>query len=167
MGARDKDVWSELEYIRALYHGMYLVAAEDIGMKPNQSPAGWPSASDKSIAEAWLSGWSSDPDLLVDARVSVPIYAGGDYTRMWGTFGIRLCHLYVSYATPPRFRYSESQDWLLVDSTECDTAKYLIPIIEFAEFELEGSHTLTRQEFRSICDRYATKEAIIKALETQ
>ncbi len=166
-GTRDKDVWSELEYMRALYHGMYLVAAEDIGMKPTRSPAGWPSASDKSIAETWLSGWSSDPDLLVDARVSVPMYAGGAYTRMWGTFGIRLCHLYVSYATPPRFHYSGSQDWIQVDSTECDTAKYLIPILEFGEFQLTGNHTLTRQEFRSICDRYATKEEIVKALEAR
>jgi hypothetical protein len=161
------DLWSELEYMRALYHGLYLVAAEDIGMKPAQSPPGWPSISDKSIAETWLKAWSGDADLIVDARVSVPIYAGDYYTRIWGTFGIRLCHLYVSYARAPRFHYSGSQDWMPVDSTECDTAKYLIPILEFGEFQLKGNKTLNRQEFRSICDRYSTKAAMIKALETR
>ena len=166
-GARTMDLWSELEYMRALYHGLYLVAAEDIGMKPAQSPPGWPSISDKSIAETWLKAWSGDADLIVDARVSVPIYAGDYYTRIWGTFGIRLCHLYVSYARAPRFHYSGSQDWMPVDSTECDTAKYLIPILEFGEFQLKGNKTLNRQEFRSICDRYSTKAAMIKALETR
>lgn len=167
IGARDKDLWTELEYMRALYHGLYLVAAEDIGMKPAQSPSGWPSASDKSTAETWLNAWSGDPDLQADARVSVPMYAGDAYTRMWGTFGIRLCHFSASYAVPPRFRYSNSQDWLKVDSSECDTAKYLIPVLEFGEFRLNGKHVLTRLEFRSICDRYSTKDAIIKALEAQ
>jgi hypothetical protein len=86
---------------------------------------------------------------------------------MWGTFGIRLCHFSASYAIPPRFHYSGSGDWLPVDSAECDTAKYLIPVLEFGEFQLNGNHTLTRQEFRSICDRYSTKQAIITALEAQ
>jgi hypothetical protein len=164
-GTRDKDLWSELDYMRGLYHGLYLVAAEDIGMKPSQSPASWPSGDDKLIAETWLAGWKGDPDLLVDARVSVPIFAGGDYTRMWGTLGIRLCRFHVSYATPPRARYAADQAWGQVDLSECDTAQYIIPILEFAEFELAGNRTLTRQEFRTVCDRYSTKEAIIKALE--
>jgi hypothetical protein len=166
-GTRAMDLWTELEYMRALYHGLYLVSAEDIGMKPTQSPAGWTAASDKSIAESWLNSWSSDPDFQIDARVSVPIYAGDTYTRMWGTFGIRLCHFSASYVIPPRFHYSGSQDWLPVDSTECDTARYLFPVLEFGEFQLNGHRTLTRQEFRSICDRYSTKGAIITALEAQ
>lgn len=136
-------------------------------MKPAQSPSGWPSVSDKSIAESWLNSWSNDADLQVDARVSVPVYAGDTYTRMWGTFGIRLCHFSASYAIPPRFHYSGGQDWFPVNSTECDTAKYLVPILEFGEFQLNGQRTLTRQEFRSVCNQYSTKDAIIKALEAK
>jgi hypothetical protein len=164
-GTRRDDLWSELEYMRALFHGLYLVSAEDIGMKPAQSPAGWPSVSDKSTAEVWLQTWLNDPDLAADARVAVPIYAGDSYTMMWGTLGIRLCHLYVAYAVPPRFRSVGGQNWNTLDSSACDTAKYLIPVLEFGEFRLSGKHVLTRQEFRSICDQNPTKEAIIRALQ--
>ena len=150
--------------MRAFYHGLYLVAAEDIGMRTTQSPAGWPASSDKSTAETWLATWQSDPDLSADTRVCVPIYADPVSTRMWGTLGIRLCNFYVSYAVPPKIRYLNGEGWMAMDTSECDTAEYLIPILEFGEFQLKGSHTLTRQEFRSICDRYSTKEAILKAL---
>jgi hypothetical protein len=35
---------------------------------------------------------------------------------------------------------------------------------EFAEVELPGLRSLTRQELRAICDREKTREAIVKAL---
>jgi len=35
---------------------------------------------------------------------------------------------------------------------------------EFAEVELKGIRTLTREELRAICDREKTKEAILEVL---
>jgi ribonuclease BN (tRNA processing enzyme) len=43
-------------------------------------------------------------------------------------------------------------------------AEHLIPVDEFAEFELAGSTTMTREEFRTLCDRCKTKEEILEAL---
>jgi len=38
------------------------------------------------------------------------------------------------------------------------------PVDEFAEFELHGLRTLTRDEFRNMCEREKTKEKIVEAL---
>jgi hypothetical protein len=40
----------------------------------------------------------------------------------------------------------------------------VIPVVEFAEFELNGSNALSREEFRAVCDRCSTKEEIVRAL---
>jgi len=44
---------------------------------------------------------------------------------------------------------------------------YLIPVDEFAEIELPGLRALSREEFRQVCDRAKTKDAIIKELESR
>ena len=43
----------------------------------------------------------------------------------------------------------------------------MIAVDEFAEFEVDGSNTLTRAELRAFCDKYKTKEAILEALSTE
>jgi hypothetical protein len=166
-GWRPDDIWTELETMRSLCHGLYLVSAEDIGLKASQSPASWPAVSDKAAAEQWLSSWTTDPDLSVDTRVSVPTYDNLTSTRMWGTIGVRLCHLWVNYAVPPRVRPDTGGAWIQLNPGKCDTAKYEIPVMEFAEFTLRGERTLTRSEFRAVCDQYGTKDAIVNALERQ
>jgi len=45
------------------------------------------------------------------------------------------------------------------------TARYLIPVDEFAEVELSGLTVLTREEFRELCDKESDKEGIIAALQ--
>ena len=47
---------------------------------------------------------------------------------------------------------------------ELKPADYLIPVDEFAEVEIQGFHVLTREEYRAVCDRNQTKEAILEAL---
>jgi len=79
---------------------------EDVGMRP------FPLADEIAdtsacvrIAEDWLRGWESDPDLAVDTRVAVPIYADQDVeTRHWATLGVRGAAVAGGYARPPRWR---------------------------------------------------------------
>jgi hypothetical protein len=167
-GERAPDLYSELHQQRDLFYGLYLVSIEDLGMQPEL-------ARDEPVEEAgcrkgatdWLAHAFDDPDLAADTRVSVPIYAdaGNNVTRLWATLGVRLARLDVSYARPPSLKPANgSKEWELVENHRLKPAEYLIPVDEFAEIELKGLRTLTRDELRAICDREKTKEAVLAAL---
>ena len=87
-------------------------------------------------------------------------------TRLWATVGVRLAHLDASYARPPRVRpKGEKGDWQEVEPYQIGSSRYVIPVVEFAEFEMNGSKALSREEFRALCDRCSTKEEIVEALQ--
>ena len=121
----------------------------------------------KEAALSWLETYGSDPDLACDTRVAVPIVADPmrNVTRLWATLGVRLAPLEASYARAPKVRpKGKGGPWQDVESRELSDRSYVIPVDEFAEFEVRGSKALTRTELRAICDRYDTKEAILEAL---
>ncbi|MGD0897510.1 MAG: hypothetical protein ABR915_06710, partial [Thermoguttaceae bacterium] len=167
-GFRGGALAGELDGIRLRFYGFYLVACEDIGMKP-QLLADEPL--DQKAAQAAALGWLKDleqnPDLACDTRVAVPIYV--DYvarrTRLWATLGVRLARLEAGYARPPKVRpKGYGGAWKEVEGYQLAGSQYVIPVDEFAEIELPGLRTLTRQELRAACDRHKTKEEIVKAL---
>ena len=167
-GERAVDLHAELLWMRDAFYGLHLIAAEDIGMKPGIA-ADEPVDRDGSyrIASDWLAKAIDDVDLAADTRVSVPIYfdLGRDVTRLWLTLGVRLTKLEAEYARPPSIKPAKSEgDWKPVAEHKLQGARYLIAVDEFAEVELKGIRTLTREELRAICDREKTKEAILEAL---
>ncbi|MFO7898248.1 MAG: hypothetical protein R6V58_04210 [Planctomycetota bacterium] len=167
-GRREPDLLSELDGIRRRFYGFYLVSCEDIGMRPeflDGEPVDRDAA--KRAALDWLDTFRDDPDLAADTRVCVPIYVDpmNNRTLFWGTLGVRLCRFEASYARPPKLRpQGTDSEWRDAAPYELDTSDYLIPVDEFAEFSLPISRTLTRAEFRAICDEHKTKEAILEAL---
>jgi hypothetical protein len=79
--------------------------------------------------------------------------------------GVRLARLEAEYARPPKVRpKAQGGPWKEVEGYQLAPSQYVIPVDEFAEIELSGLRTLTRQELRAACDRYKTKEEIVKAL---
>jgi hypothetical protein len=86
-------------------------------------------------------------------------------TRLWLTLGVRLARLEAQYARPPKIRPTgQGGPWKEVERYQLAPSQHVFPVEEFAEVELPGLRTLTRQELRAICDRLKTKEEIIKAL---
>jgi hypothetical protein len=167
-GTREASLTDELEAVRLRFYGFYLIACEDIGMKP-QLLAGEPldQIAAQAAALEWLKGLERDPDLACDTRVAVPIYIdlGTGKTRLWATLGVRLARLDAEYPRPPRVRpKGQGGPWKAVETYQLAPSQYVIPVDEFAEIELPGLRTLTRQELRAACDRYQTKEEIVKAL---
>ena len=119
-------------------------------------------------ATKWLEHLDADPDLACDTRVSLPIAIDlvRGKTRFWATVGVRLAHLDASYARPPRVRpEGEKGEWQEPKSYQIGPSQYVIPVVEFAEFELNGSNALSREEFRAVCDRCSTKEEIVQTLQ--
>ncbi len=170
-GERTPSLRDELDSMRDLFYGVALLSAEDIGMRlalHDDEPVD-PDRCER-LATDWLAHALQDPDLAVDTRVSIPIYAdpGRKITRLWATLGVRLTRLEASFARSPRIKPKEgegSEDWKAVEPSTLATSYYLIAVDEFAEVELRGNRALTRKELRIVCDQQKTKEAIVTTLE--
>jgi hypothetical protein len=167
-GQRAPGLHTELMDMRDLFYGLYLVSAEDIGLKPDIT-TDEPVSQDHCyhLATSWLKKVSTDPDLLADTRVAVPIFVDQirGVTRLWVTLGVRLAKLEAGYARPPSIKPANGEGaWHEAEPHQLKNAQFLIPVDEFADFELKGNQVLSREELRAICDREKTKEAIVHAL---
>ncbi len=167
-GPREKDLFAELQFMRSLFYGLYLLSAEDIGQKPTLLPDEPVDRADcEKTAANWLANFKTDADLAADSRVAAPVYydSRNGTTRVWMTLGVRLAHLDARYARAPRIRPEKlGGNWEEFDSGKLVPAEYLIPVDEFAEVELQAGRVLDRAELRTVCDRFKTKAAITKAL---
>lgn len=168
-GLREVSLNDELEAIRLRTYGFYLVSCEDIGMAPallEGEPVDREAA--KQAALQWIEGIADNPDLACDTRVAVPIYTDpmAGTARIWVTLGVRLAKLDASYARAPKIRpQGDGRPWQEVAQHELVNTSMLIPVDEFAEVEVRASKIPNRAELRALCDKYKTKEKIIRALE--
>lgn len=170
-GMRESSLADELGAMRDRFYGFYLVACEDIGMRPHFVP-GEPVDAGRSMRTAldWLKSAADDPDLACDTRVAVPVYVDPtrNRTRLWATLGVRLARLEASYVRPPKIRpREEAGEWQDVQPHQLGTSGYYITVDEFAEFEIEGLAGLTRAELRAVCDEHSTKDEILRALDAR
>ncbi|MBK9974125.1 MAG: hypothetical protein IPP14_05055 [Planctomycetes bacterium] len=170
-GWRDMPLGDELESMRLLFYGLHLVSCEDIGCH-DQLLAGEVENADyaRALADQWLQGWASDPDLAVDTRVAVPVfYNQGRSTRFWATLGVRAAPLSVRWETAPSWRPwpqtgQEPEAWQTVPAHRQQAGRYVILVDEFAEFDRPGSAALPRSELRKICDVARTRDQILAGL---
>lgn len=165
-GDRGVPLGEELENIRNRCYGLYLIVCDDIGMPPN-----FADGEEVDIdacyeqAQQWLSKIETDNDLNKDTRVSIPVSYDGQAskTRLWSTIGVRLAKLDVSYVQPPKIRPAGEQDWQDVEISSVKSCSYVIAVDEFAELTTRGDRTFSRDEFRAMCDKHRTREAIVTA----
>ncbi len=170
-GVRPRTLANELMSIRDLAYGAYLVSCEDIGVRPAfLKDERVDVVACYKVADNWLASFVDDPDLAVDTRSAVPIYLdpGRDKTRLWATLGLRMAKLEAAFGNggihTVRVKLPAETEWQKVDTWRLGKSYYLIPGDEFAEFDLRGLKSLTRTEFRAVCDKYKTKPEIIRAL---
>lgn len=168
-GERDLALPAELGQIRDRFYGLYLIACEDIGLRPEflEDESVDREAALKTATE-WLENIGTDADLGCDTRVSVPIFVSvlRGKTRLWATLGVRLAKLDASYARPPKIRPAdEPGEWEEPRTYQLGESSYVIPVDEFAEIEIVGLDALTRDELRDICDRNKSKDDILRAIE--
>lgn len=164
-GERELSLAAELARIKQRFYGFYLVACEDIGMRPEFADGEEVDQSAcKQAALDWLASFSLDPDLATDTRVAVPIYIDprNNETRMWGTIGVRLVKLDAWYLTPPSVRPLDgSADWTEAERHLLSNSEYLLAVDDFAEFTIPGTQPPTREEFRKMCNPFQTKEEFL------
>jgi hypothetical protein len=166
-GARELDLYNELHFQRDLFYGLYLISAEDLGLKPKLTPEEPVKIEDcYKLANNWLTKAFNDHDLTQDTRVAVPIFidANSGSTRLWVTLGVRMASLDAEYARPPHLKSRQDRDWRQVTEAELEPSHYLVAVDEFAEVAIPGRQVPTRDELRKVCDQKRTKEEIVAAL---
>jgi hypothetical protein len=152
---------AQLHQSRDLFFGLYLVSCQDLGMRPLLDAAGDPKSSERDAlakaADAWLLGLPSDPVTKSDVRVMIPI-AQLDEThwRYWAVIGVR--------TTLAGYSFIDGMD-VSAPAPDKQTRAEL-PTEQFLEVTSSAT-PLTRDEFRSLCDKYQTADAIKAALEAR
>jgi hypothetical protein len=161
LSERDDPLAVELPAMRMLYYGFYLVACEDLGLKPALLDGEVADAAAARLgAENWLgSGRMRDPDLAADTRVAVPVIFDGERTQIWATLGVRLARFKAEYAVAPSIR-EPGGEWRTAPATR--SAEYLIPVDTFASFSLPGNQVLDRQKLRALLLEAGTRDKFLE-----
>lgn len=159
-GARkNPTIADELRRMRMFFYAMYAQSSSDIGL--GQHRGGIPPA------EEFISGWKNLPEMRQDVRVIVPMGAadGNDPSqgmKCRAVLGIAPLEIQVRYEEEPKVTVLRKGAKTKI---RYGTADYTILTPVFAEVVIPDASPPTREEFRRICDKYVTKDAIIKALK--
>jgi hypothetical protein len=163
-----KPLYQELVDMEALFNGVYLIVAGEIGMESALNPAAGSvreNNADKSFAGRWLRSYADDPDVGTDNRMMVPVFydAQRKKTKVWVVMGYSVKPLSVWFEQPPEATITDAQgEPAKVDLEFKAMEKSLIYPVSA---EIYVTKLLNRNEFRNLCDRHKTQSAILKALE--
>ena len=160
---------SELSQTTELVYGMHAVACASLGMRPESYLLGdEATAIDQTAAftraSQWLANWRTDPDVLADPRVIVPIAKDGSGTRYWATIGVKPLQISAEFVA--------GYEPQVVDSNGC-VVKEMVPhrydLLVEDTVEISGTNTPppTREELRRICDEKVSHDAIVAALRAR
>ncbi|HOX04992.1 MAG TPA: hypothetical protein PK280_01210 [Planctomycetota bacterium] len=165
LSERDDSLAVELASMRALYHGLYLVSCEDLGLAPALLDG---EVADQAAArlgaENWLANCARDPDLAADTRVAVPVICYGMSTELWATLGVRLTRFKAEYAFGPSIR-QPGGEWQ--ECHETRPAEYLIPVDTFVSFTVRGNRVLDRKELREMIEKAGTRDKFLEMVGKQ
>jgi hypothetical protein len=159
----------ELSQKIELLYGLYAVSARSIGMKPVLDPG----ESDVDIGKAeafardWITKWRSDPDIARDPRVIAPIEHDitHNQVRYWVILGIKALRIQAEFY--PGYEPK------VVSTPDCEFRSFIDEkpytlVEQQVEIALPDSQPpLTRDELRSIADKYNNQADIVKALESR
>ena len=132
-----------------------------------------------SLAKDWLSELWKLPIMADDPRVIVPVSFDPVHhgLRCWAVLGIKVIPFEVAYAVEPEVisasKLTAGQSIALASemleagkgsSIEWEPLTADLLVYDFAEV-LIGAEPLTREQFRSICDKAGSRQAILHELE--
>lgn len=162
----DKSLSEDLNWIYKLFLGFYIESSKNIGLTPDLY-AGELDIAEESLqlAKNWLKNWKDDPLMKKDIRVIVPLGPVDEQMSAldnWAVIGLRRVVVEVEYESKPEVKFLNTSREIYPTFLS-KTYTILVPV--FTEVITPGSEPLTREEFRTVCDRYKTRKEIIKALE--
>lgn len=151
-----------------LTYGLYALSCAHLGMDPaeellEEELAGIDVEASVGRARSWLDGWRTDPDVLADPRVIVPVAwdAMEQEGTYWAVLGVE------AYKVGAEFVEGYEPEFVSAESCAIDgfvDHEYVILGEIFRELRIPGAPP-TREEFRAICDQYRNVRDIVAALE--
>lgn len=156
--ASERSLDDELKQAMLFCYGLYEKLSLEIGQPPLYLPDEV-NALDleeaRAVFDRWYTGWQEDPALLADARVAVPVADRMTHYTYWGTAGVRL--------EPVVYKYLDKPDVSGKVEPEFVPCKIYLPTDFFFEFSRPRQTSLTRAEFRALCDKGQDVHALYKA----
>ncbi len=170
-GPVEKDLFAELKEMEALFFGAALIAANETGCALEITGAdgsGDGRNKDIEFAGRWMNHLSDDPDISRDNRMMVPVFYDlkRKMTKVWAVLGYEEESLKAGFSSAPRITVFDGEG-KKIDESRLDVhynnqvRSLWRPV--FAEIYVKN--ILDRDEFRKLCDRYATRTEILKALQ--
>lgn len=162
-----KPLYQELLDMEALFNGVYLIVAEEIGMEVAPNPEEGSvrgNKADKRLASEWLRSYADDPDVGTDNRMMVPVFydAQRQKTKVWVVMGYSVKPLSIWFSQIPEATITDAQGNPAKVKLEFKGIEK--SLIYPVSAEMYVSKLLNRSEFRTLCDRHKTQSSILKAL---
>lgn len=160
---------AELASMTRLLYGLYILTARAVGLDPNkyllaEELAEFPADTCTARAGAWIAGWRTDPDILTDPRVIVPMWHNGTNNQMvyWAVLGVKVTKISASYVEGYAPRSRPVGNCVVRETLPRD---YLLLMEQMREVRINDQvKPPTRAELRAICNKHGDADAIVKAL---
>ncbi|MBW2261166.1 MAG: hypothetical protein JRG91_04265 [Deltaproteobacteria bacterium] len=157
----------ELRQKAMLLYGLHLLTADSVGMAPEllgEELAEYDEGECRGEAWGWITGWTSDADVLRDPRVIVPVQRDlmNGQVIYWAILGVKVIKARAEFVDGwgPR----DISGWC--ELRDILPHSYYLVVEQFAEVRIrEDVAPPTREEFRQICDAHESTEDIVAALE--
>ena len=170
-GPLEKDLSLELKEMEALFFGAALIASNETGCAlqiTNRDGSGNGVKEDIEFARHWMNHLFDDPDVSRDNRMMVPVFYDlqRKMTKVWVVLGYEAKSLNVGFKSTPQITVFDGNRKKIDESKlnvhyNRQVSSLWNPV--FAEIYVRN--VLARDEFRKLCDRYATRSEILNALQ--
>jgi hypothetical protein len=158
----------ELQLMEGLFYGAYLSTAYELGMTPQRHADLGPGLK-KSLALYRRWNPRKDPDVSRDVRMMVPVFYDlkRQKIKVWAVLGVTSRPLSVHYSKPPEVTAVDDAQGNPVALSQVrvtfPATKFTVAYPVMAEVYV--TRLLDRKEFRKLCDRHQTQQAILKHLK--
>jgi hypothetical protein len=154
----DASVGQGLDEMEALLRGAWATASAELGLPVPDT------AAERAVFRTFQRMSSQDPDLTANLRMMVPLYydLGRQKHRVLAVLGLETKRLTVSFVDRPKA-------WA-IDSNGARVDRHLVfwptvrTFVRPVAMEIDVPALLDRENFRALCDREKTEEAICDAL---
>ncbi len=166
-GKVEKPLYEELLDMENLLYGTYLLTSKEIGMLPELNKDELDRLDfekTRSFAKKWLLEYTDDPDVGSDVRMMVPVFYDIERrkTKVWVVMGYAVKPLRIWFKQSPQATITDKKGNPAKAKLEFHSTTQWLTYPVSAEVYV--SKILNRDEFRTLCDKYKTQSAILKAL---
>ncbi|AGC48026.1 hypothetical protein MYSTI_06753 [Myxococcus stipitatus DSM 14675] len=160
-GTHEESLWDELVWMEQLFRGAHAIARNELGFGPIPEA----DLSAAMLTRRWMRTHHEDPDVVEDPRCVVPLFFDVErqQTKVLAVMGFLSTPVKAHFRRKPQVTVlgpPPSPPWTTTPRFETRTFNTLCLVTE----EVYVNKVPDRDEFRALCDKHYTRDAIVKAL---